>query len=154
MDGCDYHYLEYFYFTTYTQTFNGISDQISFIPWCGDYYLAGSENCEDGNSISNDGCSSQCQIEQGFIPTNNTISLLPFPQGINFTFNTMCKDGRHAFPIEQCDDGNNFNGDGCDTDCQIEPFWRIGYYSAEKSIMDGVCSDQKKRGFESCDDGN
>ena len=33
---------------------------------CGDYFLAGKENCEDGNSQSGDGCDNVCEKENGF----------------------------------------------------------------------------------------
>jgi fibro-slime domain-containing protein len=36
---------------------------------CGDGYMLGSETCDDGNAVSGDGCSSDCQIENGFTCT-------------------------------------------------------------------------------------
>ncbi len=36
---------------------------------CGDGYIEGSEQCDDHNSFSNDGCSSDCRIEEDYICT-------------------------------------------------------------------------------------
>jgi len=33
-----------------------------------------------------------------------------------------CGDGLIE-PPEQCDDGNTVNGDGCSSNCQVEPMW-------------------------------
>ncbi|CAD8133190.1 unnamed protein product [Paramecium pentaurelia] len=38
---------------------------------CGDLIVADKEQCDDGNKINNDGCNSQCEIEQGFTCYNN-----------------------------------------------------------------------------------
>ncbi|MFC1644583.1 DUF4215 domain-containing protein [Patescibacteria group bacterium] len=68
------------------------------LPFCGDGKKELTEQCDDGNNINGDGCSSTCTIET---PT-------PF-----------CGDGivKHG---EQCDDGNTANGDGCSSACTIE----------------------------------
>jgi cysteine-rich repeat protein len=70
-------------------------------PACGDgvtdYQLG--EECDDRNTVDNDGCSSTCQLEvtaacgNGILEPNNN---------------------------ENCDDGNNNNGDGCSSTCQLE----------------------------------
>ncbi len=52
------------------------------------------EQCDDGNTYDDDGCSSICRTE-------------------------TCGDGTQH-PTEQCDDGNNDNGDGCDSKCNSE----------------------------------
>ena len=54
----------------------------------------GLETCDDGNTVSEDGCSSGCMIECG----NNVIN------------------GQ-----ESCDDGNLEDGDGCSSACSLEP---------------------------------
>jgi len=33
---------------------------------CGDSYDFGTLGCEDGDNVDNDGCSSSCEIEEGF----------------------------------------------------------------------------------------
>jgi large repetitive protein len=53
-----------------------------------------------------------------------------------------CGDGAVFLDEEQCDDGNNINGDGCNADCQLE---------------DGnleLCGDGILNAGEACDDGN
>jgi len=40
---------------------------------CGDGFAVASEQCDDGNAISGDGCSSICQIEAGYACTQSTL---------------------------------------------------------------------------------
>lgn len=69
---------------------------------CGNGYLESGEECDDGNVVSNDDCSSACKIESD--------PLLP---------TAVCGNG--AIEIgEQCDDGNTSNNDGCSSACQTE----------------------------------
>jgi cysteine-rich repeat protein len=68
-------------------------------PGCGDGIAqpAAGEQCDDGNTVSGDGCTDLCQIE------------------------TTCGDGSaYILAGEQCDDGNTANGDGCSDVCKIE----------------------------------
>jgi cysteine-rich repeat protein len=67
---------------------------------CGNGILEGSEECDDGNTTSGDGCSAFCTSE-----------VAP-PQ---------CGDG-HIDSGETCDDGNTVSGDGCSATCQTETF--------------------------------
>jgi cysteine-rich repeat protein len=67
-------------------------------PTCGNGVVEGSEQCDDGNVVSGDGCSSTCQGE---------------PAGV-------CGDGVLDRSAEQCDDGNTVDGDGCTADCMHE----------------------------------
>jgi cysteine-rich repeat protein len=63
---------------------------------CGNAMVEMGEECDDGNTRSGDGCSSQCMYE-------------------------YCGDGIVQTALgEQCDDGNYRNDDGCDMFCQIE----------------------------------
>jgi cysteine-rich repeat protein len=68
-------------------------------PVCGDGHLDEGEQCDDGNTVSGDGCSADCKIET------------PPPP--------VCGDG-HLDQGEECDDGNTVSGDGCSADCKIE----------------------------------
>lgn len=67
--------------------------------YCGNSITEGSEQCDDGNGMDGDGCSSACQIE----------SDPPY-----------CGDGSINQPSEECDDGNETSGDGCSAICEIE----------------------------------
>jgi cysteine-rich repeat protein len=60
---------------------------------CGDGFLCPSEECDDGNAVSCDGCT-DCQVDG-------------------------CGDAIIC-PPEECDDGNTANGDGCSDTCQGE----------------------------------
>jgi cysteine-rich repeat protein len=65
---------------------------------CGDgiVQIALVEECDDGNFLSEDGCSVECLEE-------------------------FCGDGILQLGLaEQCDDGNNIDGDGCSIACQSE----------------------------------
>jgi len=63
---------------------------------CGNNVVETGEQCDDGNIVSGDGCSSSCQTE-GAVCGNGTV-----------------ESG------EQCDDGNTNSGDGCSATCQTE----------------------------------
>jgi fibro-slime domain-containing protein len=68
------------------------------------------ETCDDGNTVSGDGCSSDCKsVEAGYqcrVPGKKCTPL--------------CGDGK-MIGSEACDDGNSVSGDGCSSTCQIEP---------------------------------
>ncbi len=61
---------------------------------CGNGVIDGDEECDDGNTVDNDGCSNACTLP-------------------------VCGDGTIQ-ASEQCDDGNTENGDGCSATCQLE----------------------------------
>lgn len=67
-------------------------------PVCGNNIIESGEQCEDGNTNDDDGCSSSCQIEIASPICGNNI----------------VESG------EECDDGDASNGDGCSTSCQDE----------------------------------
>ncbi|HEY3359336.1 MAG TPA: DUF4215 domain-containing protein, partial [Polyangia bacterium] len=64
---------------------------------CGDGHVDPGEQCDDGNNVGGDGCSSACQNE----------------------IEPRCGDG-YLDLGEECDDGNNVSGDGCSSGCQLE----------------------------------
>jgi cysteine-rich repeat protein len=70
------------------------------LPRCGDNIQDSDEECDDGNAINSDGCSSDCKVEPG----------LTLP---------VCGDGKKTGD-EECDDGNLKNGDGCNNRCKAE----------------------------------
>ena len=66
---------------------------------CGDRMVTAPEQCDDGNTMSGDGCSALCARE--------------IPAG--------CGDGTiDRAAGEGCDDGNTTNGDGCSSTCSVE----------------------------------
>lgn len=62
---------------------------------CGDDIWSVDEECEDGNTIDTDDCTSECK-------------------------DNICGDGFVLADWEECDDGNTQDGDGCDSDCLKE----------------------------------
>jgi uncharacterized protein (TIGR03382 family) len=113
---------------------------------CGDGVIQrpAGEQCDDGNVRGGDGCDENCFIEtcgnnivqrdedcdEGG-PTATCDADCTFPE---------CGDGSHnVLAGEQCDDGNNVDGDGCTAECVRE------------FCGDGVV--QEEIG-EECDDGN
>jgi len=112
---------------------------------CGNGLVDNGEQCDDGNKLSGDGCSSLCQSEitaycgDGRIQKPNSFGLdeecenMPpnnldgdgcSSQCLNESV-AVCSDGILQQPNdnnfnEQCDDGNKVSGDGCNNLCQIE----------------------------------
>lgn len=80
---------------------------------CGDGLLdiASGETCDDGNITDDDGCSSDCKLEN-------------------------CGDGLLQ-PGEVCDDGNAMNGDGCSSDCLSDETCGNGYVDVGEVCDDG-----------------
>ncbi|CAD8170515.1 unnamed protein product [Paramecium octaurelia] len=92
---------------------------------CGDMVVAGTEQCEDGNKISHDGCY-QCQYScpldcSDCIHGQCLMCDAGFVLYDNFCTN-ICGDGILS-NLEQCDDGNQSDGDGCSSDCFVENNW-------------------------------
>ncbi len=73
--------------------------ELSTTAVCGNGILESGEECDDGNTVSGDGCSSTCTLES------------PVP---------VCGNGI-VEGGEECDDGNTISGDGCSASCTIEP---------------------------------
>jgi cysteine-rich repeat protein len=61
-----------------------------------------------------------------------------------------CGDGE-IVGAEQCDDGNQEDGDGCSSSCQVETGWQC---TGEPSVCETDCGDGIVAGTELCDDGN
>ncbi len=99
------------------------------------------ENCDDGNAISGDGCSSVCQVEEGYscpVPGQACVQL------------TKCGNGL-LDEGEDCDDSNSVSGDGCSESCELEDGWNcpyVGFACAKKECGDGIVDEG-----EECDDG-
>ena len=109
---------------------------------CGDGIIQRSEQCDDGNTASDDGCSRICQIEANWdCPA----------QGQPCEYLGNCGNGKLT-SNKACDDGNTKSGDGCSGDCQtIES----GYICRKPGKpCTTLCGDAKIMGSEECDDGN
>ncbi|CAD8104073.1 unnamed protein product [Paramecium primaurelia] len=95
-------------------------------PYCGDGLIVGNEQCDDMNFIQNDGCF-ECKFkcDEYCIDCFEGICK-ECPEGmhlLNLICQPICGDGFHLQQIEQCDDGNNENSDGCNSYCKIEKDW-------------------------------
>lgn len=105
---------------------------------CGNGAVEGSEACDDGNTISGDGCDASCNVEPGW--TCDTMSpsvCLP-----------ICGDGVVIQSLEGCDDGGSEAGDGCDAQCQVESGWSC---VGAPSVCSATCGDGIAAGAEMCD---
>lgn len=123
---------------------------------CGNGRFDPGEECDDGNGLSGDGCSSTCKLECGDAGVEPCIDPGFFPQSPWYLCCPprrliVCGDGVLA-SIEVCDDGNTSSGDGCAGDCQTV---ERGYHC----VVPGMrctpnCGDGEVKGGETCDDGN
>jgi len=112
--------------------------------YCGDGAVAGSEECDDANTESGDGCSDACVVE-------------------------FCGDATVNNVGEQCDDGGTTPGDGCNADCEIESCGDATVQAGLGETCDPPtcpgaddccrstctsCGDGNRDAAEQCDDGN
>jgi fibro-slime domain-containing protein len=104
--------------------------------------VSGTEGCDDGNTVSGDGCSSACTLELNHA--------CPVP-GAPCVVSAVCGDGRLGGP-EECDDHNLTPGDGCSATCVLESGWACPTVGV--ACVAAGCGDGKVAGFEECDDGN
>ncbi|MCX4240502.1 RCC1 domain-containing protein [Paraliomyxa miuraensis] len=105
---------------------------------CGDGAVDDGEDCDDGNTDSDDGCSATCEQEAGFMCG-----------GEPSTCAAVCGDGM-VLGDELCDDGNTDVDDGCDDACMVEPGFSC---MGEPSLCETGCGDGIVAGMEACDDG-
>lgn len=75
--------------------------------WCGDGAVGGSEQCDDGNRASADGCSLACTVEQGFTCSGQPSVCEPIAPGCG---NGVVDTG------EQCDGPS---ASGCSATCRL-----------------------------------
>ncbi len=88
---------------------------------CGDSIIqsAANEECDDGNTVSNDGCSDNCQTEN-------------------------CGDGVvQSLLGEECDDFNQISGDGCNASC-LDEFCGDGIVTVD---LNEVCDSETESCF-------
>ncbi|HRI71433.1 MAG TPA: DUF4215 domain-containing protein, partial [Polyangium sp.] len=81
--------------------------------YCGNGTVEAVEPCDDGNSMSGDGCSKNCTVEPGYMCTTPMT-------GPSVCTGPMCGNGMIEAG-EQCDDNNSMSGDGCSATCFVEP---------------------------------
>jgi cysteine-rich repeat protein len=77
---------------------------------CGDGILVWPETCDDGNTVSRDGCSADCQTSRRSATRARA----------GKRCSPLCGDGK-IVGSETCDDGNTTSGDGCSSTCVVEP---------------------------------
>ena len=89
------------------------------------------EQCDDGNTVSGDGCSAACQNEvcgDNIVQTGEQCDDGNTANGdgcSEICLLEVCGDGEVQSPnaegtYEQCDDGNTVSGDGCSAACQFD----------------------------------
>eukprot|EP01063_Lacrimia_lanifica_P022660 TRINITY_DN30191_c0_g1_i1.p1 TRINITY_DN30191_c0_g1~~TRINITY_DN30191_c0_g1_i1.p1 ORF type:complete len:915 (+),score=146.89 TRINITY_DN30191_c0_g1_i1:97-2841(+) len=125
---------------------------------CGDVFQAlSAEECDDGNVEDDDGCSAECTVEAGYScypsTVNGTVYGADAASGVSECVRNVCGDG-FLHPTEQCDDGNDADGDGCDVECEIEPNHDCVPQGGGSTCFPPVCGDGRTATTEPCDDGN
>jgi fibro-slime domain-containing protein len=109
---------------------------------CGNGERGKDEACDDGNTMSGDGCAADCLgIEPGY----------SCPMGKACRMIARCGDGILA-ASEVCDDGNTDDGDGCSARCKVE--LGFGCSGDPSKCVETVCGDGNVEGIEACDDGS
>lgn len=120
----------------------GLGGSSAMVAVCGDGILQGDEQCDDGNTLSFDGCNALCQVEVDFRCDSPARPC---------SYLGRCGDGV-VTSDEVCDDGNVVTGDGCSADCQrIDRGWTCPVAGKPCTPL---CGDGLIVGYESCDDGN
>ena len=111
--------------------------------YCGDGVVEADEGeaCDDGNTDADDGCSSVCAVEDGYVC-----------DGEPSTCDTVCGDNVQA-GLEACDDGNT-ETEGCEyglTSCTVCAADCTNAAGLTRYCGDGVVEADEG---EACDDGN
>ena len=93
-----------------------------------DSIRAGSEECDDGNTHSGDGCELNT-VSHGWHCTEDGSGLS--------NCETRCGDGLVG-GIEECDDSNTEGSDGCDDSCVVEAGWDCSSGTCHEIHGDGL----------------
>ncbi len=114
---------------------------------CGDGVLdetsgGGGEECDDGNSANNDGCSSTCLYEGSKICATASDD--------NCCGNSEIEISTADNIAENCDDGNTVSADGCSNTCLAEGSASVNATCGNNDIA----FDATSYAGETCDDGN
>ena len=117
---------------------------------CGDGSLATSagESWDDKNVVSGDGCSSTCQVENGYQWSQNPST--------NISVCTKLWGNGKVNSSEQWDDGNLINNDGWNDTCLIETGYACILLASKgnMSYCSKKCGNGKMNDGEQWDDGN
>ena len=111
---------------------------------CGNDQIEGNEVC-DGTDLGGEDC-----VSQGFLAGTLTCNPNCMAFDTSNCVDAICGDGIVG-PGEECDDGNFSDGDGCSSNCTVEPGWQC---VGEPSACSPVCGDGLIVGGEACDGDN
>jgi fibro-slime domain-containing protein len=121
---------------------NGVTGGLVLSDKCGDGHVQMSEQCDDMNMVTGDGCTEACQIELDWECP---------PEGGACVSLVVCGNGILS-SVESCDDGNDIDNDGCSAHCTVvDPGWECRV-PGKLCIPD--CGDGVLTGQENCDDMN
>lgn len=82
------------------------------------------EQCDDGNTLNTDGCSSECKVETGWTCAGLRSVCTRQQHNNSGGSSAFCGNDRVEWN-EECDDGFPLrNGDGCSILCKIEAGWQ------------------------------
>lgn len=94
---------------------------------CGNGSVEATEQCDDGNRVSGDGCSDSCRDESTMMGEGEVGGA---------SASDTCGNGVRE-PTEPCDDGNTTAGDGCSAICSVERSEVAGAYYVTTAGNDG-----------------
>lgn len=119
---------------------DSMTPDVTVVDLCGNDLVNIGETCDDGNQVSNDGCSNECLIEIGW-DCNSSVPSVCTP---------VCGDTL-VRGTETCDDGNEVT-EACSVyagDCQV-----CNNVCQTVTVVGPFCGDAVTNGTEECDDGN
>lgn len=145
---------------------------------CGNGVVDPDELCDDGNRLSGDGCSSDCQSQE--VCGNGIRDIFEACDDSNLQDDDGCSatcliegcgNDEVQGQYEVCDDGSHENGDGCSADCASQEAcgngyidWALGERCDDGNTDDGDecpadcsagnCGDGVLQQGEACDDNN
>jgi cysteine-rich repeat protein len=108
------------------------------------------EECDDGNTVNQDGCDWNCSVTRGWSCKNDV--------GGKSACSSGCGNGNWQ-DAEGCDDGNFNSGDGCSVACITEIGWTCTASRIDSQTVLSKCNTTCGDGIfvissEQCDDGN